>query len=340
VRLDVILDTRADPRELAGLGVLAERFALRGVWVSSLPDSRDPFTNLALLAAATCRIRLGPVAVNPFDTHPVRIASALLALNEIAGGRAAIVLGGGGEALASLGLEPRRRVRAVAEAATIVRRAASGEAINHDGVLYQVRGVRFGWVRSNPPALLVGASQRQMLGMAAAVADGIMMSDMPPAAAAAAIATLDQALKAHGGSRPCFSTSVFTALHVREGLSEARAEARRWLLMRGIFRPWLLEAFLEPGEADLVMNSQPAFFRAYLEGSDRVEGVPDALLDRLVDELALCTTPDRPEPVIRHLHELAQSGLDSVALRLYAQPARSIRMLGRAVIPALGEVAQ
>ena len=87
MQIDVILDARAKPQELAELGQLAERCGIHGVWVSSLLDSRDPFANLALLAHGTSRIRLGPIAVNPFDTHPVKIASALLTLNEIASGR-------------------------------------------------------------------------------------------------------------------------------------------------------------------------------------------------------------------------------------------------------------
>ena len=72
--IDVILDTRASADELATLGRLAEQAGVRGVWVSSLLDSRDPFANLTVLARESESLLLGPVAVNPFDTHPVRIA--------------------------------------------------------------------------------------------------------------------------------------------------------------------------------------------------------------------------------------------------------------------------
>ncbi len=123
MHVDVILDTRAPARELAALGTLAERCGIRGVWVSSLLDSRDPFTNLVPLAQATSRLRLGPIAVNPFDTHPVRIASALLTLNELADGRARVVIGGGGEALQALGIRPARRA-AVITLATSCRSAS------------------------------------------------------------------------------------------------------------------------------------------------------------------------------------------------------------------------
>ena len=131
--IDVILDTRTAAGELAALGALAERHGIRGVWVSSLLDSRDPFTNLSVLAQSTDRIQLGPVAVNPFDTHPVKIASALLTLNELASGRARIVIGGGGEALAALNIVPARRVRAVSECVEIIRAAATGEPVNYRG---------------------------------------------------------------------------------------------------------------------------------------------------------------------------------------------------------------
>ena len=107
--IDVILDARARADELAELGRLAEDAGIRGIWVSSLLDSRDPFANLVPLATSTGRIRLGPVAVNPFDMHPVRIAASLLTLNELAGGRARIVVGGGGEALDAVGIKPLRR---------------------------------------------------------------------------------------------------------------------------------------------------------------------------------------------------------------------------------------
>ena len=106
MQIDVILDTRARANELAELGRLAERHGIGGVWVSSLNDSRDPFTNLAPLAQTTSTLKLGPIAVNPFDTHPFRIAAGLLTLNELAKGRARIVIGGGGEALQALGLAP------------------------------------------------------------------------------------------------------------------------------------------------------------------------------------------------------------------------------------------
>ena len=146
--IDLILDARARPAELAELGELAEQSGFGGIWVSSLLDGRDPFANLVPLAMATRRISLGAVAVNPWDMHPVKICSALHTLNEISEGRARIVIGGGGEALQSLGLKPERRVRAVRECVEIIRGASTGERFSYTGEIYQVQGYELGWLKS------------------------------------------------------------------------------------------------------------------------------------------------------------------------------------------------
>lgn len=335
MQVDVILDTRARADALAGLGVLAEQCGIGGVWVSSLNDSRDPWANLSLLAQRTSRLTLGPIAVNPFDTHPFKIAAGLLTLNELAGGRARIVVGGGGEALQALGITPARRVRAVGECLDIIRAAATGAAVNYEGEVYKVRNCRLGWIEAPAPPVYAGAGQAQMLRMAARAADGIMMSDVPPGPAAGVIGTLDAGLAAAGRSRPSFWTSVFTAWHVHDDLARARAEARRWLFLRGIFRPWLLAEFLDADEVQLVMNSQGAFARAFAAGSAEVEGVPGAVLDALVDNVTLCGTPQDVDKLAGKLRELHDAGLGGVALRLYADPARSIRLIGERIVPAL-----
>ena len=42
MKIDLILDARANEAELAELGCLAEELGFSGVWVSSLLDGRDP----------------------------------------------------------------------------------------------------------------------------------------------------------------------------------------------------------------------------------------------------------------------------------------------------------
>jgi len=336
LKIDVILDARASAAELAELGQLAEEVGIRGVWVSSLLDSRDPFTNLSVLATVTKRLLLGPIAVNPFDMHPVRIASSLMTLNELADGRARIVIGGGGEALDAVGIKPLRRVRAVAECVDIIKAAASGEDVNYEGKLYEVHKLRFGWLRRPAPPVFVGASMDQMLRMAARVADGSMMSDMPVPLAAAAIGKLDQALDEHDRRRPAFQTHAFAAWHVYDDRDRAVREARQWLVLRGIFRPWVLAEFLDADAVALVMRSTGAFWTAFRTGSPVVEGVPDDVLDAMIDNLAFVGGSEDIDKQLDKLRRFEAAGLEAMALRLYAEPAASIRTIGERLIPALG----
>lgn len=333
--VDIILDTRARASELAELGALAEQHGIRGVWVSSLLDSRDPFTNLSVLARSTHRIQLGPVAVNPFDTHPVKIASALLTLNELASGRARIVIGGGGEALDALGIKPLRRVRAVAECVEIIRAAATGEPVNYAGDIYSVRNLRLAWLEAEAPPVYVGASMPQMLRMSARVADGIMMSDMPVPLASEAIETLDQGLARCGKTRPDFQTNAFAAWHVYADREQATREARRWLVLRGIFRPWILREFLDAKDVERVMSSAEAFWAAFRSQSPVVEGVPDGVLNAMVENLTFVGSPEALDQTIEKLKQFEAAGLNAIALRLYEDPAGSIRLIGERVLPAL-----
>ncbi len=335
MQIDLILDPRLPSGEFLRLGRLAEEAGIGTVWTSSLLGARDPFVNLAALAAGTSRLRVGAIAVNPWETHPARIASALLTLNEIAGGRATTVIGGGGEALAGLGLAPRRRVRAVRECAQIVRRASTGTRFDYAGELYRVSGFGCGWAVAPPPTIWIGANGPQMLRMAANAADGIMMSDLTPPLVRAALAIVASARAEAGAAGLAAAlSSNFTAWHVYADRAAALAEARQWLAFRGMFRREVCTTFMSDADYDLVESKQAEFYRAAL-GGPAVGGVPQRVMDALLDNLTVCGTPDEMPRHLAHLSGLRDAGLTHVALRLYREVEASIALIGREVIPAL-----
>ena len=217
----------------------------------------------------------------------------------------------------------------------IIRSASSGERFDYEGQLYQARGYGLGWLESAPPKVFVGANMPQMLRMAGRVGDGVMLSDLPPKLASTAIATVRNAAAAAGRNAAELDFNSFTAWHVYDDEQQARNEAKRWLLLRGLFRPWVLETFLEPAEIELIMSSQPAFVKAFVEGSHVIEGVPTGLTDKLVDELTLTAASSDTETLITELQACAKAGLSSVSLRLYEQPAASMRLLAEWALPAL-----
>ena len=73
----------------------AERLGIRAVWSSNYHMHYDAFLALADAARATSKILLGPLAISPWEMHPLKMANQLFTLNEFAGGRAQIVVGAG-----------------------------------------------------------------------------------------------------------------------------------------------------------------------------------------------------------------------------------------------------
>jgi len=337
VRIDIILESNNAPERIRDLGVLAEQCGLGGVWVSNMNDARDPFINFVPLAMATTRIRLGPIAVSPFELHPLKMASSLLTLNEVAKGRAQIVIGGGGGTANAMGAKPVRVVRAVRECAEILKAAGTGQPVRYQGELFQVKWYNPSWVRSSPPAVYIGANGPQMMKAAPKYADAIMVSDFVPAHVAKSRAVIDATLDAAGRDRRAFTLNNFWAWHVKDTVAEAEREARIWLTVRGTLYPPYLHDVLDPDEAALVNRNIQAFIRAYNRKSDVIEGVPPEIVRKLVRNCtSACAVADLDAEIGR-LRGFARAGLTEIALRIYEEPEKTIRLLGERVVPALAD---
>lgn len=335
MRIDVILESNNPPERILELGKLAEEQGLGGVWVSNMNDARDPFINFVPLAMATSRIRLGPIAVSPFELHPLKMASSLLTLNEVAKGRAQIVVGGGGGTATAMGAKPTRVVRAVRECVEILRLGATGQPVRYAGEMFQVKWYNPAWVEHGPPRIYAGANGPQMLRSAPRYADGIMVSDFVVDHVRRARATIDASLAEAGRDPAAFPVNNFWAWHVKETREEAEREARIWLTVRGTLYPPYINEVLEPDEADVVNRNIGAFIRAYNRKSDVIEGVPGDIVRRLVQRCtSACAIADLDQEIER-LRSFRAAGLTEIALRIYENPAETIRLLGQRVVPAL-----
>jgi len=336
MRIDVILESNNAPETILRLGRLAEDCGLGGVWVSNMNDARDPFMNFVPLAGATRRVRIGPIAVSPFELHPLKMAGSLLTLNEMAGGRAQIVVGAGGGTAAAMGAKPRRVVRAVRECVDILRAAASGRPVSYKGELFSVRWYDASWARSPAPMIYVGANGPQMLASAARHADGIMVSDFVVEHVRHARQIIDDAMAAAGRDAAGFELNNFWAWHVKESADEAQREARTWLAVRGTIYPKYIGDILEdPAEQDIVNCNIQSFIKAYHRKSPEVEGVPETIMKKLV---AGCTSAAPLDDIgleIERLKAFRDAGLTQIALRIYDEPDAAIRIIGEHVVPAL-----
>ncbi|MBT8422156.1 MAG: LLM class flavin-dependent oxidoreductase [Gammaproteobacteria bacterium] len=339
MQLDLVLEPDS-PARFARLGLLAEQLGFGNVWTANHIGARDPFMSFMPLAAESSTIGFGPVAVSPYELHPVKIANQLGVLNESAPGRARVVLGGGGGTVIGLGMKAGRRammprmVRAVREAVELVRGACTGELFNYDGELFEVTGYKAAWMRQPAPQLYVGASKPQMLRMAGRVADGVMLSDVTLPRMAETMQALNGSLAAHGRDSAPFPVSNLYAWHVKNDRRAAYAEARAKLFVRGMLEDWYIAPFLTPDECAQVEANFAAFAQAYVQNSPVIEGVDDGLVDTLVDNLTFTGTPDDIDRIVAEMQAFYDAGVTEMAIRLYDDPEDSIRLIAERVMPA------
>jgi len=337
MRIDIILGAGQPPGAVRELAEICETSGIHRLWVQSFPSRRDPLPGLVLAAGATRRLGLGTLPVSPWEVHPLRLADGLLTLNELAGGRAALLVGGLGHSVMRVTeLAPARRVTGVRETIEILRGLAPDRALDYRGEIYSLRDYRAEWATAPAPAIYAGATGPMMLRMAGRVADGTMMSDVPLPRMAEVTSRIAAGLADAGRSRTAFTVSNFFAWHVKPDARTSLAEARRELVWRGLLLPWHTETFLTPDEAAFVDARRDAFLRAFLDGSGHIEGVPEPLVDALVDNLSFAGGRESLPRVIEKLSAFRDAGLDEVALKVHGEPAEAIRTIGRELVPALG----
>ncbi len=335
MRVDVILPPEVSPAELTELGLLAERCGIRSVWASNYPSSRDPFIGLCPLATTSRTLRLGPLVITPYEMHPYKIAKSLATLNELCGGRANILVGGPTGLMATMGIDPQRMVRHVRECVEILKAVRPDRALDYRGELFEVHGFRPEWATQSPPLIYVGANKPQMLSMAAGLADGVMFGDLVPGRLAEGLRTIDAALVAAGRNRGDVRLSGLVAWHVRDDEQAARNEARQQLALRGMLDRWYLDGFLEEAEIGLVESKRWSFFTAYKRQTPVIEGVPESIIEQMIEHLTCTGTPRDVHRHVERLRGFGELGLTEVALKLHGEPAAAIRAIGEHVVPHL-----
>jgi alkanesulfonate monooxygenase SsuD/methylene tetrahydromethanopterin reductase-like flavin-dependent oxidoreductase (luciferase family) len=335
MRVDVLLEPDQTPAQLTELAKLCERYGIGTMWQQNYVSWRDPFMSLVPAAMATQRVGLGVCVISPWEMHPVKLASALLTLHEYGKGRAALVIGGGGEWLARLGIEPVKRVRCVREAIELVKGGVAGKPLTYQGQMFKVYGYNPKFGAQGPPLVYAGANQPQMLRAAVPPADGVMYSDMTRDRIGETVAATHAALAAKGRKPEGYRVSNIWAWHVKTDRAVALREARRELLLRGLMERWYLQTFLLPEECDLVERNKAAFYVAYRERSGEIKGIPADIVDKCLANLSFTGTPDEIESRLPELLAFKAAGVGELCLRLHDDPADAIRLIGERVVPAL-----
>ncbi len=210
---------------LGELGVLAESEGIETVFASCHYNNRDPFVSLARIAAVTDTLEIGPGVANPYDTHPVALASRMATLSELSQGRAVFGLGAGdASTLSNLDVDRARPLRRVLETMQVARTVWAGDRITHDGTFAATdAGLNYAVPQDIP--VYIGAQGPDMLRMAAKHADGVLVNAAHPRDVAWAADRLAEG-RQHRVRDSSFDAAVYASVSISEDLAAAREAAR------------------------------------------------------------------------------------------------------------------
>jgi alkanesulfonate monooxygenase SsuD/methylene tetrahydromethanopterin reductase-like flavin-dependent oxidoreductase (luciferase family) len=151
-----LFDQLADPALVARLAAEAEEFGWDGVfvwdhvrWNEPVVEVADPWITLAAVAAATDRVRLGPMVTPLARRRPVKVARETATLDLLSEGRLTLGVGLGSDEFGSEysktgeEVDDKRRAQMLDESLEILAAAWSGELVQHRGQHYTVDGIRF-----------------------------------------------------------------------------------------------------------------------------------------------------------------------------------------------------
>lgn len=340
--VDIILEPDLNPGQITELGQAAEKLGIRAVWTSNYFAHWDPFISLAKLAESTSRIRMGALAVSPFEMHPLKIANALLTLNEISGGRAMVAVGAGEGNLDAMDLKkPEKVVLAIREAIEIVRAAGRGGLkTGYDGEIYNVNlPCAYDWLKAPPPLVYGTAYRFMMMRMEGRIADGCFIGCTPPEIVEPAMEHVRTGIERRepGADQPRINT--FWGWHIKKDRETAFRESRRELPWRARkLDPELTSLYLDPDEVKIVTDNFQNYVDAYFSHSDDVKGVSKEISNKLAAGLTSTGGLEDLDREIERFKKFGRAGLTEIALRLHADPMEALKIIGERVVPVLREI--
>jgi alkanesulfonate monooxygenase SsuD/methylene tetrahydromethanopterin reductase-like flavin-dependent oxidoreductase (luciferase family) len=137
----------------------------------------EQWTILAAAAGATSRIGLGTFITNVMNRHPAIVARMASTLQDASGGRftLGVGIGGGAPEHRAYGIdfpEVPERVARLEEAVAVIRALWTGGPVTRPSAFYPLEAAHAFPVPDPAPRILIGASSKRGLELAARVGDG------------------------------------------------------------------------------------------------------------------------------------------------------------------------
>ena len=275
-------------REIREAAVLAEDLGYSCITMGE-SWGEDALTSLAQLAAVTSRIRIGTSIVPVFARSPANLAMSALNMDRMTEGRFFLGLGTSGRLVIEdfhgekFG-KPLTRMR---EYIDIIRKAARGERLDHDGEFFHTKRfqLRFPPFRANLP-IYIAALSPPSLRLTGELADGWLPIFLAPSRMAAAASELKAGAEAAGRALADIAISPQVSIYVTDDVKAARDRERSHIAFyvggMGVFYHEYMRRIGFGAEADRV--------RAAFQARER-DRAAQLVTDEMVDAMTILGTP-------------------------------------------------
>ena len=277
--------------ELVRLVKIAEDVGFEYAWITDHYNNKNVYETLALIAAETETIKMGPGVTNPYVRSPAISASAIATIDEISEGRATFGIGPGDKAtFDALGIEWTKPVSTIKSAIADINTLLAGEKTEAGAALGGVKKVQ------DAIPIYMGAQGPKMLETAGEIADGVLINASNPKDYEAAMPMIKKGLAAAGGDKS-FDVGAYTATSIGPDSDAAKNAAK------------IVVAFIAAGSPPPVIERHglPEGFNeqmgAFLAKGD-FGGAIGAVSDEALDAFSVCGTPDEFIPKIEGLAEM------------------------------------
>ncbi|PYN85172.1 MAG: hypothetical protein DMD87_24640 [Candidatus Rokuibacteriota bacterium] len=302
-------------REMREAAVLAEELGYSCITMGE-SWGEDALTSLAQLAAVTSRIRIGTSIVPVFARSPANLAMSALNMDRMSGGRFFLGLGSSGRLViedfhGEKFAKPLTRMR---EYIDIVRKAARGERLDHDGEFFHTKRFQLRFTPHRPSLpIYIAALSPPSLRLTGELADGWLPIFLVPSRMAAAVVELEAGAVAAGRTRRDIAISPQVSIYVTDDVAAARDRERPHIAFyiggMGVFYHQYMRRIGFGAEADRVREAFQARER------DRAAKL---VTDEMVDAMTIVGPPQRCRDQIQRFFD---AGVQEVRL-VFNEPNR------------------
>ncbi|WP_304096203.1 5,10-methylenetetrahydromethanopterin reductase [Methanobrevibacter gottschalkii] len=276
--------------EITKLVKLAEDVGFEYAWITDHYNNKNVYETLALLAANTETIKIGPGVTNPYVRSPAIAASAIATIDEISEGRATFGIGPGDKAtFDALGIEWTKPVSTIKSAIADINTLLDGGKTEAGAALGGVKKVQ------DHIPIYMGAQGPKMLETAGAIADGVLINASNPKDYEAAMPMIKKGIESAGEKE--FDVGAYTATSIGADSEAAKNAAK------------IVVAFIAAGSPPQVIERHglPEGYNEKLGGllaKGDFGGAIGAITEEALDAFSVCGTPDEFIPKIEGLAEM------------------------------------